>query len=479
MFYAIIFSVFAFIMLVYLIGLQINRKRKKKYRKRTLKFLKFLVVLYCIVSFLSILLPDAFAICYSTEVLELMKIDVPFVLLRWFSALSFVVLPIAVFYKNRTIRNIAVYFCLAITVINIFHNETYLNFYTSLIGRGLNSIDAIPNSVKEFLINTDFRTILMGAMWTIEMVVICLMGLNEKHFFNFKDYKEYFKLVFGLVFGLIACIPIYVPQYIFGFTDLTLDKYQWTHFVWIGLVILEIIGLWLVFRKKTIETKKVLCMFLSLCLFMQFNQMFSAISIDFKRLPFQLCNIGAYLLLFAMMSNSKKLFDFTLIVNVAGVLFAFAMPSLDGNNIADLYNVHFVLEHTNLLVVPILANVLGVFPKLDRKSLKNYFLGFLLYFLIVLILGVCFNALASSTGNDFYSANYLFMFDKEVAVREISQIEPVFDIVFTAGHFTFYPVVWVLIYAVLNVVCLLVYLIARLFGKSRSSVKNNYKTNKI
>ena len=52
------------------------------------------------------ILPDAFALCFGTESLvsniEIQK----FAILRWVSAMSFVALPIAVFYKNRTIRKL-------------------------------------------------------------------------------------------------------------------------------------------------------------------------------------------------------------------------------------------------------------------------------------------------------------------------------------------------------------------------------------
>jgi len=86
-------------------------------------------------------------------------------------------------------------------------------------------------------------------------------------------------------------------------------------------------------------------------------------------------------------------------------------------------------------------------------------------------LGLCFNALALHTGNDFYSANYFFMFDKEEAIELLPQVEKLFDISFTAGNFIFYPVVWVLMYLVFNSVSIILFLICMLVYKMQGSGK--------
>lgn len=471
MFYLILYLSLALILFIYLIAKQVSRKRKKAFHRRTMNFIKFVVVFYCIVSFLTLFIPDAFALCFGAESLNINIETQKFAILRWFSAMSFIALPIAVFYKNRTIRNIAIYFCLAIAITNTIFLPTYLDYATSIIGRGINSIDMIPNSIKEFLLNETFRTALYGALWGMELLVICMLGIEEKHIFNFKSFKEYVNFFFGLIFGLVAVLPIYVPQHLFGLTDIKFEPYSIPHLIWVVAIIIEVIILHFVFRNKSMDTKKALCMFLSLALLMQFNQLFTAISINFKKLPLQLCNIGAYLLPITMMTNSKKLFDFTFLVNVVGVLFALAVPSLDGYGLCYLYNIHFILEHTNLLIVPILCASLGVFPKIDKKSLKNYVLGFLIYFILVMGLGLCFNALALHTGNDFYSANYFFMFDKEEAIELLPQVEKLFDISFTAGNFIFYPVVWVLMYLVFNSVSIILFLICMLVYKMQGSGK--------
>ena len=207
--------------------------------------------------------------------------------------------------------------------------------------------------------------------------------------------------------------------------------------------------------------------------------MFGAISINIERLPLQLCNIGSYLILFTLIFKSKKLFDFTIIVNVVGVLIALVVPYLDNEGLFYLYNMHFILEHTNVIVVPILALSLGVFPRLDKKSLKHFLIGFASYFALVLVLGTIFNAIAKSTGNNFYSANYLFMFDKKTAAELIPFTESLFDINFSIGSLTLYPITQSLIGIVFTILCLAVYGVIRLiyFVKDKINKLNVKNTN--
>ena len=190
---------------------------------------------------------------------------------------------------------------------------------------------------------------------------------------------------------------------------------------------------------------------------MQYCQMFGAISINIERLPFQLCNVGSFLVLATLITKSKKLFDFAVIVNVVGVLFALAMPDLDGEGVFYLYNMHFIFEHTNVLVVPILALLLKIFDRLDMKSLKHFFFGFIIYFVSVFVLGTLFNGIATLTNNSFWNANYLFMFDQETAAGFIPFLGELFNVSFSIGAFTFYPLMLVTVYLVFNVICFIVF----------------------
>ena len=432
-----------------------------KKNKNINKILKILVIIYCIIIFIvTITLPDAYVRCFDNNELTHSLKDIIYALVRWFNALNFVILPIAVFYNNQIIRKIAKYFSLPMIIISIICYPIHLQNYTSTLGRGLNSIDILSASFKKFLINPIFRSIIQGIIWLLELSIIIMLSKENKIKINIKEIPKYLVI---LIFLLISSIPIYIPQHLFGYSNIIFDKWTLPHLLWILFIIIEILALNKIFKNKPKEIKKILCLILSLSLFLQYNQMFGAISMSIKRLPFQLCNIGAYLILLSLITENKRIFNFTLIVNVIGVLFALFLPDLDGEGLFYLYNMHFIFEHTNVLVVPLLALSLKLFPKLDQKALKDCLLGFTIYFVFVLIIGTLFNAIALKTNNSFYEANYLFMFNQTVATNFIESLGKLFNNQIKIGKYiVLYPVIQLVVYITFIVLCTILYYIIRL-----------------
>lgn len=123
---------------------------------------------------------------------------------------------------------------------------------------------------------------------------------------------------------------------------------------------------------------------------------------------------------------------------------------------------HFILEHTNVLVVPVLALMFGIFPRLDKYALRDCIVGFTIYFVSVWALGTMFNAIALKTGNGFWSANYMFMFDAVAGEKLLPFTKALFDINFKIGYGTFYPVLQILIYLIFSLVCVGLYYAIRL-----------------
>lgn len=469
MFYLYFSIAFLIILSIYLILKFKVFKDNENFKEKINKILKVISVVYCVIIFLSILLPDAFSLCYSKE--ELASRNVMFALVRWVSYVPFIVLPISVFFKNKTIKNIAIYGGLFVFVLNLIFYPQYLSYATDPIGRGLNSIPVLSEGFKNFLLNPIFRSFVFGITWLIQSLFSVVLFFEE-----YKDIKLNLKqtLMAVLVFFaiMIASIPIYVPQHLFGQSNIIFSAWSVPHLLWFVFVVCDILALYFIFRNKDEKTKHIVLLVLSLCLFIQYNQMFSAISINIKRLPLQLCNIGAYLILASMIFKNQKLFNFTLIVNLTGALFALAVPDLDNNGLFQLYNMHFILEHTNILVVPILALCFKIFKPVNIYALRDCLIGFCCYFVVVLLLGTMFNAIALKTSNDFYSANYLFMFDKTVATDIIKGIGPLFDITWEIGpNITLYPVIQLLIFLVFVVTCVLVYLLLRLIYFVNAKIK--------
>ena len=101
---------------------------KEKFNGVITKILKITVISYCAVSIITILLPDALALCYDDAVLKAMSGETRgMAILRWFGSLAFVMLPLAIFFKNRTIRNISIYFCTIVTLFNVIFYPTLID----------------------------------------------------------------------------------------------------------------------------------------------------------------------------------------------------------------------------------------------------------------------------------------------------------------------------------------------------------------
>ncbi|MBQ0017204.1 MAG: YwaF family protein, partial [Clostridiales bacterium] len=370
-------------------------------------------------------------------------------------------------------------FCLIITIILVFYYSTTIDLITL---KANSTIEEVINKISlasPLLINTTFRSILLGLTYVLGIVVPFGLMINEKHFINIKDYKEVLYFVLFTVLGVLAILPIYVPQFLFGYTNIKFKAWSLPHFMWLLLIAVIFVCLYFGFRHKSKELQRLLCLFLSLCLLLGYNEMFGAITLTAKRLPFQLCNIAAFFIPLTLITNNRHLFNFTMITNVAGVLFALAVPDLSGQGLFYLYNMHFVIEHTNIIIVPLLIASFKLFDRIDLKSLKEALIGFGIYFVSVWLLGTVFNSIALSSGNEFWSSNYLFMFDKEVAAGVIGDAANLFDIQIVIGNFIVYPVIQILVFLVLASTCVAVYFLFKLVYLIEDKISLRLKAKKV
>ena len=196
------------------------------------------------------------------------------------------------------------------------------------------------------------------------------------------------------------------------------------------------------------EDRYILVLILSLSLLLQFNQLFSSLGeLTCKRMPLQLCNIAAYFIFISVATKNRRMFLFNILVNVAGGIIAAIVLDVKGVGILYSANLHYIVEHNNVIVAPLLALILGIFEPITQKDYKTFVWYFTAYYLAIFVIGTTFNAIYKATDNRFFYCNYLFMFDQEVAEGLVGFAGVLFNPTLCIGPVTIYPVIQPIIYA--------------------------------
>ena len=421
---------------------------------------------------LNLFLPDFFARSQLESILEiLMSSGAAFhAVLRWLNMASFVVIPLAVFNKSKYFEKVASYFCLPVAIVNFALTYQYIIYYGIQVlpdGSGLQTLPFLSDSFKSFLISEGFRLVFTG--------IICLSQLIALSFLTYKNFKslrlkkrEVLNFILVLVGSVYISMPIYALQNFFGHGTLIISNFSVLHFVWMIAIAGIIVGFYFVFKNKSYDAKYHFLLALAWALMLQYSQVYTASgSLGVDSFPLQLCNLGSYLALIMLITKNEKLFHFTLIVNVVGAIIALMVLDIGSGKIFHIWTVHYIVAHTKVMIIPILALVLKIFKPVDKKMIKNFGVGFSWYFLVVFLLGtvsgVFYRIFADPSlpiGEEtpmqrFFYFNDLYMFDKTVANDLVGFTDPLFDIgKISVGALEIYPLAVIFVYAVFMSLCL-------------------------
>lgn len=405
-------------------------------------FLKTITIIFCVVGFFRFMLSDSFIWVikdgYYGDV-HYNKTDVWQSILRWGYYLNYAVLPMAVFFKGRLFKNIAIYFCLPFSLLSsVFFND-FMVYFLSAEGRGL----ALVPGFRYFYF-------ILELVLAISIPIMLMIKYN--HHFNVKDKNEWKNYLIALPLIIIQMIPVYVPQSLFGYTSFSAKAFSVVNIIWIAIMLLEIFGLYYYFRFKNYECRFSLCVFLSLVLFFHYNSLY-LMGFSIPRLPIQLCNLGAYFFIIAVPLKIRPLFNFAFLANIIGASIAIIAPDTSGGAFG-FWNVHFMLEHMLVLIVPALCMALRIFPRLKADSLKHFAIGFTCYFMFCLISGTLLNGYADKTG---FTVNYFYIFNLSKAFDYFPFLRFTENIHWVFGRFQLYPLFQLIIYVGFQCICLLFY----------------------
>ena len=406
------------------------------------KLLRALTVVFCAIGFFRFMLCDGFIFVINGGLMDLVhyeQTDILSTVLRWGYFAHYSVLPMAVFTKSRLFRNLACYYCLPFSILCTVFFERFMPYFTQDTGRGI----YLPPT---------FRYVYFVTELVLALSIVLMLCLRERHVLRVRDLGEVARLLVSLPFVAFITLPAYVPQSIVGYSSLHASTFGTFHFVWMGVLAAATLALYRIFRFRSREDRYNLCLFLTLVLFFHYNSLY-LMGFSLPRLPIQLCNLAAFFYMIAIPLRLEKFFQFCFIVNITGTLIAILSPDFATTGLG-FWNLHYIFEHSLVLMIPVLAMGLRLFPRITRRSLKYAAIGFACYFLFCVIGGSLLNIFSDYTGEE---VNYFFMFDLDKAKTFVSFISFVEVLPVTVGAYTFYPIMMLVVFIAFSLLCLVFY----------------------
>ena len=271
------------------------------------------------------------------------------------------------------------------------------------------------------------------------------------HKFEYKNPREWKYFLVLLPITVLTTFPVYLPQSLFGFTSLYMELMSLQHFVWIALLLAIFIALYFALRFRPYEQRYGVCVFLAIYLFMHYNSIY-LMDLKLSRLPLQLCNLGSYLVLIALIIRKQAFSNFVLIGNVPGTVIALLVPGTE-EGMLSFWNIHYYIEHMLVFIVPLLMVTLRLMERPDKRAIKHFFIGFSIYFVFCSAGGIICNGFLYKPYSFFYDeVNYFYLFDNTVAsvllVLSFTYAWPV-----TVGGYIFYPLYMMMIYILFSIFC--------------------------
>ena len=401
--------------------------------------LKALTVVFCTIGFVRFFLSDSIIFVINGgwfEGVHYEATDFAQIILRWGYYTNYAVLATAVFTNNRFFKNMAGYFSLPFSVLSVICFDDYMAYFLDPAGKGWH-------------FSPEFRYAFFATELLLAIIIPIILHAGDRHVFNFKDIREWRNFILGVPAVVAAMIPVYAIPGLFGTNNLTPQWFSSYHFIWIGLTFAVALVIYYIFRFQSYEVRHSVCLFLVLLLFFHYNSLY-LMGVTLKRLPFQLCNFAAYMFLASFIFKWKKVFHYSFIANIVGTLFAILVPDF-GVGYTGFWNMHFLFEHSYVLIVPAVCMGLQIFPRLTKKSVGYYFVGFSIYITFCYVLGTILNGYQDVTGE---TVNYFYMFDFKIAFDYFPFLRFIEDYVIEFGRFVMYPLVFIIVYVGYSLLCL-------------------------
>lgn len=241
-------------------------------------------------------------------------------------------------------------------------------------------------------------------------------GLSIGKFF----YKYWFD-IFAVLIVFLAVMPSYTMQGLFGDVHMVtkVKSLELAHRMVLYLAIILPVIIHFTLRNKDYAERKFYLLYICLGTLLSFSLGYKFEEfLDPTRWPLHLCNTAMYIMPLVLIFNMKRFFYFTYFINVLGAFFAMVMPdySPDMINIFSERVCVFYTNHFIAFFMPLLFVSLGMFEKPKFKQFVYSMLGFLGYFVFVLVLNAMYTGMFEAgmvnRTTDYFFINSDFIADK-------------------------------------------------------------------
>lgn len=410
----------------------------KKLIKDINLIIKVLAVAFTVTGIFRFLLSDAFP-----EVVSGMS-DPAQTFLRWGYQIGYAIIPVSVFFNSRLLRNIASCFTLPVTVLAVIFYEDTFKYFVDTRGNG-------------FDISPEARHIFYILELSLALVSTVLMIITNKHIINVKNPREVIMTLILIPLILIQMMPSYIPAAIIKEIEINTGMFGELHLLWLGCLVAFATLLHFIFRNRTKEQKYTFLVFMAVAQVVHTTSPFIR-GFTYSRLPLQLCNIAAFFYLIMLITRNRKIFNFCFLANIVGAAIAMVLVNFtpDAQN---FWNIHYIYEHSYVVVVPVLCITLGIFPRPDKHAIKDMIKIFSIYFAFVFVFGTIVNGI--ETTPDYGLVNHFYMFNPVVAVQYLPFAGFTGEIHITFSTFEVYPILVVVIYILFTLLNVIFYFISQ------------------
>ena len=315
------------------------------------------------------------------------------VLLNWFTCAAALLVALAPFFKIKNINYLVALFSLPVTVLNAVFFWANLS---AMLGAGY-SFD--PRII--------FFAIEQGTM-----LVLCVIYAVKVEYKQLWEKKILFLELFGIIFlCLIAVMPSYTLKALFGpGPEFKPEKFNIGHrFLLYGALVIPLF-LYALFRLKDLNVRKFICLFVclgGLSVYVQVAPLVATFN-DITVMPLHLCNTAMYILPLCIIFKLKRLFYFTLFINVAGALAAMVFPNDNvTGRLFDAGYVSYWYNHYVAFFMPFVLVSLGIFERAKLKQFIYSVSAFVVYFLVMVFINAWFRNYNEDVNYFFLNTNYI------------------------------------------------------------------------